>query len=98
MTITIAMTITHDPNIDTIVLQFPAMPVASATTSARLATFTSSGCQGLGVIGIAGTDEQADRQRQQNQQVQAPDDVPIKPVIMLASGHKGGTCPAHAFR
>ena len=45
MTITIAATITHDPNIDTIVLQFAAIPVASATTSARLATFTSSGCQ-----------------------------------------------------
>jgi hypothetical protein len=41
------LTITHDPNIVGIVLQFPAMPVASATTSARLATFISSGCQAL---------------------------------------------------
>ena len=45
MMITIAVTITHDPNIDTIVLQFAEMPVASATTSARLAALTSSGCQ-----------------------------------------------------
>ena len=47
------------------------------------------------MIAIAGTDEQADHQRQQNQQQeQAPDDVPIKSVIMLASGHIGGTCSA----
>ncbi len=45
MTMTIAVTTTHEPNIDTIVLQFPAMPVASATTSARLAAFTSLACQ-----------------------------------------------------
>jgi hypothetical protein len=42
MTMMIAVPITHDPNIDTIVLQFAEMPVASATTSARLDTFTSS--------------------------------------------------------
>ncbi len=59
-----AAPITHDPNIDTIVLQFAEMPVASATTSARLATFTSSDPPGLGVFGVTGADDYTDYQRQ----------------------------------
>ena len=47
MMMTSTVTITHDPNIDLIVFQFAAMPVASAITSAMLAAFTSSGCQDL---------------------------------------------------
>ena len=42
MTMMIAVTMTHDPNIDTIVLQFAEMPAASAATSARLAALTSA--------------------------------------------------------
>ena len=42
MTMMIAVTMTHDQNIDTIVLQFAEMPAASATTSARLAALTSA--------------------------------------------------------
>ena len=46
MTMMIAVPITHDPNMETISCS-PEMPVASAITSAMLATFTSSARQSL---------------------------------------------------
>jgi hypothetical protein len=94
-TMMIAVTITHDPNIDTIVLQLAAMPVASATTMARLATSTSSGCHVLacsvfGVLGVARAGEQAGQQRQEHEEQKTPDDVPG------ADRRTGHDLPAHS--
>src|SRR5512132_316195 len=64
MTITIAMTITPRPEHRHDRAPVPRDARGQVDHQRQLATFTSSGCSSLGVIGIAGTDEQADHQRQ----------------------------------
>jgi hypothetical protein len=49
MTMVIAVMMTDDPSIDLNVLQFAAMPVASAIASARFVAFTSFAARQLRV-------------------------------------------------
>jgi hypothetical protein len=61
---------THDPRSETIACQLTEIPATSAIASARFEIFPSS----VGVVGVAGADQQADRQRSEDEQQKVAED------------------------